>query len=116
MLTAFATSLQTDQDPNLALFRIYHIQMLVSEYTRSGLRQMNSTTPASSGRFTFRWTASEGMVALGTLPGEADSAPTPVSADGRIVVGTSGEDSIIWDPVQGMRAFRAILPSNPELK
>ena len=35
----------------------------------------------------FRWTAENGMVSLGTLPGHTHSRPTAISDDGLIVVG-----------------------------
>jgi probable HAF family extracellular repeat protein len=47
----------------------------------------------------FRWTASSGMVGLGYLPGGTNSSAAGVSADGSVVVGTSGSAS-------GTQAFR----------
>ena len=47
----------------------------------------------------FRWTAGSGMVGLGYLPGGNYSTATAVSADGSVIVGTSGSAS-------GGQAFR----------
>jgi probable HAF family extracellular repeat protein len=76
----------------------------------------------------FRWTAAEGLVPLGNLPGgissgAADvSSAEAVSADGSIIVGSSirftggpvhEERSVafVWDPVNGMRPLYSVLES-----
>lgn len=58
----------------------------------------------------FRWTPSEGTVGLGTLlPGDSRSVAMGVSADGRIVVGGSGNEAFIWDAHHGMRRLRDVV-------
>jgi probable HAF family extracellular repeat protein len=64
----------------------------------------------------FRWTAATGMIALGDLPtGAYSSEARGVSADGSVVVGSSGVHpapktaAFIWDAVHGMRDLHAVL-------
>ena len=65
----------------------------------------------------LRWTASDGMVGLGDLPGHSFSSfALAVSADGSVVVGqargTEGFDGwevFMWDETHGMRSFRSVL-------
>jgi len=44
----------------------------------------------------FVWTAASGMTALPFLPGTQDATPTAISADGSIVLGTSGGSIVQW--------------------
>lgn len=44
----------------------------------------------------FVWTPSGGMTALPFLPGTQDATPTAISADGSIVLGTSGGSIVQW--------------------
>lgn len=66
-------------------------------------------------REAYRWTADEGLVPLGHLPGEAEySAACDVSADGSVIVGTSdfdgwGRHAFIWDAERGMRDLHDVL-------
>ncbi|MCX6908330.1 MAG: hypothetical protein NTY01_09830 [Verrucomicrobia bacterium] len=53
-------------------------------------------TPNSRGE-AFRWTASEGMRALGYLPGDIDSCANAVNYDGSVIVGTSQFCPIRWE-------------------
>jgi len=59
----------------------------------------------------FRWTQDDGMVGLGVLglglseEGEA----LDVSADGSVIVGSSGGRAFVWDPMNGMRELQAVL-------
>jgi probable HAF family extracellular repeat protein len=55
--------------------------------------------PDTTGRRAFRWTRAGGLEVLSPLAGHASSFATGVSADGSVVVGTSG-------PVANERAFR----------
>ncbi len=57
----------------------------------------------------FRWTASTGMVALGSLSGDAPSIATDVSGDGSVVVGTSGFEAFRWSEQGGMVGL-SVLP------
>jgi hypothetical protein len=54
------------------------------------------------------WSSTSKVLDLGTLAGSESSFASGVSADGRVVVGTSGE-AMIWDPSRGMRALRVVL-------
>lgn len=62
----------------------------------------------------FRWTAADGMVPLGDLPGGGfESSASDVSADGSVVVGfgTSdlGHEAFIWDATNEMRSVKDVL-------
>ncbi len=62
----------------------------------------------------FRWTASTGMVNLGTLSGDSGAIATAVSADGSVVVGQSsgtsqGSRAILWTAKTGMQAVAGLL-------
>ena len=61
---------------------------------------------ATQGGEAFRWTANEGMVSLGELPGlgSHDSRAAGVSADGEVVVGSSrnGRQAFRWTADEGM--------------
>lgn len=62
----------------------------------------------------FRWTAKEGMVGLGDLPGGPYlSIATDTSADGSVVIGYShtsrGSEAFVWDEAHGMRRLCDIL-------
>jgi probable HAF family extracellular repeat protein len=53
----------------------------------------------------FRWTQSSGMVSLGNLPGQSYSYARDVSADGSIIVGSSGSSTYQayrWTQTGGM--------------
>ena len=50
----------------------------------------------------FRWTESGGIEAV-------DGDKYDLSADGSIMVGTSGGNAVIWDQVGGMRNLQSIL-------
>lgn len=59
----------------------------------------------------FRWTARDGMVGLGDLPGgDLDSNALAVSGNGSIIIGyghtDNGFEGFIWDEVNGMRNLR----------
>jgi probable HAF family extracellular repeat protein len=60
----------------------------------------------SDGGQAVRWTAEDGMVGLGYLPGGLHSEATDVSADGRVVVGWSrsglGTEAFRWTAEEGM--------------
>lgn len=70
----------------------------------------------------FRWTAEDGMVALGTLPGASDSMGLAASGDGSIVVGLSPSPDLrfgngpshmfIWDEANGMQDLEGMLTRN----
>jgi hypothetical protein len=49
------------------------------------------------------------MVGLGFLPGSSGSDARAVSADGSVVVGTSGGEAFIWDAGHGMRSLKQVL-------
>ena len=49
---------------------------------------MASTDPCTP--TAFRWTSAEGMISLGTLPGATSSHARGASADGSVIVGSSG--------------------------
>ncbi len=56
-------------------------------------------------RRAFRWTAESGMVDLGVLPIHTDhtnTAATGVSANGKVVVGISGNQAFRWTAEEGM--------------
>jgi probable HAF family extracellular repeat protein len=50
----------------------------------------------------FRWTAGSGMAGLGYLPGTTNSSANGVSADGSVIVGTSGIQAFRWTAGSGM--------------
>lgn len=60
-----------------------------------------------------RWTAAEGMVRLGILPGNSQSQALAVSGDGGLVVGYSrsgaSRTAFLWDETHGMRSLIDIL-------
>lgn len=70
---------------------------------------------ASGVPIAFRWTAEEGMMALGVLPGGFTSAAYDVSADGSAVVGrsntqgantpTSGDEAFRWTAEDGLQGL-----------
>lgn len=63
----------------------------------------------------FRWTKEEGAVPLGLISGDsAFSMASAISADGRIIVGSSAQDlnnvkAFIWDAQNGMRDLKQVL-------
>jgi probable HAF family extracellular repeat protein len=71
---------------------------------------VGSCTDSNFNEEVFRWTASSGMVGLGT-PG-ADSTAKAVSADGSVVVGSNSQGAFIWDPAHGMRSLSQVLTSD----
>jgi hypothetical protein len=78
-----------------------------------GSSQSNAP-PDGSGSQAFRWTAANGMVGLGDLPGGIlRSGASAVSANGNIVVGLSrsdvGEEMFVWDEARGMRSLPQLL-------
>jgi len=62
-----------------------------------------------SGSQAFRWTQGEGMQPLGFVAGEIDSIATAVSADGSVVVGTSGLHAFRWT-ADGIQSIGEFLP------
>ncbi len=54
------------------------------------------------GAHAFRWTASDGLVDLGTLPGGSASRAAAVSADGSVVAGVSDDQAFRWTAGAGM--------------
>src|SRR5690606_32226330 len=54
-----------------------------------------------------RWTAGGSAMDLGTLSGS--SRALSISADGSIIVGTSGNQAFIWDELNGMRSLATVL-------
>ncbi|MGD8454473.1 MAG: PEP-CTERM sorting domain-containing protein [Phycisphaerae bacterium] len=80
----------------------------------------SSSASTAAGYYeTFRWTADDGMVGLGDLPGGIfHSQASDVSADGSIIVGMANSDGVtspdgfeafIWDADNGMRSLRDVL-------
>lgn len=65
------------------------------------------------GPTSFRWTATTGMVDLGSPPGGIGSHAWGVSADGSVVVGDAGVSGelvpAIWDEIHGMRNLEEVL-------
>jgi len=63
----------------------------------------------------FRWTQSEGMVSIGTLPGGGDAGANGVSGDGSLIVGMvhfccpGRNEWFIWDSTNGMRNLKDVL-------
>lgn len=53
----------------------------------------------------FRWTPARGIELLGTLPGAKNSRATTISADGRVILGTSDERAFRWTAAGGMVAL-----------
>ena len=65
----------------------------------------------------FLWTESQGMLGLGYLPGGGWSAAFGVSADGSVVVGSSGSasgdyEAVIWDAAHGIRSLKDVLTND----
>lgn len=73
-----------------------------------------SSSPVADWR-AFRWTQQTGMVDLGALPGDVYSFGSATSANGNVVVGTSGgpngERAFRWTTNQGMRALDSLDPT-----
>lgn len=61
-------------------------------------RSTNSPTEADEA---FRWTTN-GMVGIGFLPEQTDSAATGISADGNVIIGQSGSEAFRWTQAGGM--------------
>jgi len=74
-----------------------------------GVSGDGSVVVGESGTFSntqaFRWTAAKGMVGLGFLPGSRWSSAKAISADGRVVVGISGDRAFRWTEPGGMVAL-----------
>ncbi|NEO96604.1 MAG: PEP-CTERM sorting domain-containing protein [Moorea sp. SIO3G5] len=75
----------------------------------------NSLDPGA--REAYRWTAENGMVGLGDLPGgNFSSVALAVSGDGSIIVGQSesslGQEPFIWDSLHGMRSLIQLLAND----
>jgi probable HAF family extracellular repeat protein len=64
----------------------------------------------------FRWTEAEGMVGLGFLGDGFYSWASDVTANGKIIVGSSigddGDRAFIWDPNNGMRDLKDVLQTD----
>ena len=64
----------------------------------------------------YRWTSGTGMIGLGDLAGgTTNGSATGVSADGRIIVGTSdggGQNAFVWDSVFGMRSLHYVMTND----
>lgn len=56
----------------------------------------------------YIWTPSSGMTGLGILPGTVFSQANAISADGRVVVGLSGEHAFRWTASGGMQLLSAL--------
>ena len=68
----------------------------------------------TSGKEAFRWTAVDGMVGIGDLPGgDFASSANGVSADGSVVVGvgasTNGKEAFVWTRSGGMKSLARLL-------
>jgi probable HAF family extracellular repeat protein len=73
-----------------------------------------STSPRSGvdGFEAFRWTQETGMIGLGFLgTNNITSSAEAVSADGSVIVGTSGQ-AFIWDSANGMRNLQDVLTTD----
>ena len=61
----------------------------------------------------FRWTLSEGMIDLGSLPGAIEIIAFDVSGDGSTIVGRAfsetGEEAFVWDQQAGMQNLQQVL-------
>jgi len=62
----------------------------VNAISADGSVMVGAGTPASGTAEAFRWTASEGMVGLGFLPGGTFSTATAISGTGAVIAGWSG--------------------------
>lgn len=64
----------------------------------------------------FRWTAADGMIGLGFLPGDDGSSAYDASADGSVIVGASSNlsdtEPFLWDSLHGIRELRLVLTSD----
>jgi hypothetical protein len=71
------------------------------------------TSDSVVGTEAFRWTADEGMVGIGFLPGDHRSYALGISANGSRIVGFSGFGSsnaaFLWDATSGMRSLADLL-------
>ena len=61
-------------------------------------------------RQAFVWTESDGMRGLGFLPGTSSSGASSISANGEVVVGTSGDHGFRWTITDGMQKLES--PNN----
>jgi probable HAF family extracellular repeat protein len=64
----------------------------------------------------MRWTAAQGMVTLGDMPGGSTTgSASAANGDGSVIVGISdterGSEAFIYDDVDGMRNLRDVLSS-----
>lgn len=62
----------------------------------------------------FRWTAADGFVNLGDLPGGVtDGRAFGISGNGNTIIGYGysdlGQEAFIWDPVHNMRTLQSVL-------
>lgn len=81
--------------------RLQHLGTLGGSSSRAwAISGDGAVVVGQSGEQAYRWTASDGMQALGLLPGGLISGAYGVSADGRVVVGYSGsaggERAVRW--------------------
>ena len=72
--------------------------------------------PSSGAHAAFRWTAANGMTALGTLPCDTWSIARANSGDGAIIVGdpqiVSGDCVFIWTATRGIRRLLDVLTND----
>src|SRR5262249_47920539 len=78
--------------------------------TASAISADGTTIVGSTYEFgAFRWTAAEGMTALGVLPGGTSSYASAASGNGRFIVGSSysstESQTFYWTPQTGMCPF-----------
>jgi probable HAF family extracellular repeat protein len=73
----------------------------------------DGTIIVGGGGQAYRWTAAGGFVNLTFLPGDYSGGAFDLSANGSVIVGTSGNGSVyramIWTEAQGMRDLRSVL-------
>lgn len=72
--------------------------------------------PTNAGIFATTWDATNGLMSLGDLPGgDLGGQALGVSADGKVVVGSSGsalgDEAFIWDAANGMQSVQMLLAS-----
>jgi probable HAF family extracellular repeat protein len=72
--------------------------------------------PTSGFHAAFRWTATTGMIGLGTLPCDTWSIARATSGDGSIIVGdpqiVSGDCVFLWTQARGMRPLLEVLTND----
>ncbi|MCB1491154.1 MAG: hypothetical protein KDJ77_05050 [Rhodobiaceae bacterium] len=64
---------------------------IATDVNADGSVVVGGVFPGTGGQHAFRWTETDGIVDIGTLPGLTSAAATAVSADGTVIVGAASD-------------------------